>query len=334
MFNASNKQNQGLYMTHLTYNDRTNAEEYIIRTFQHCNIIGLGEGGHHLENAHQFFHQLFENKKFQEIVDVVILEFANTDYQNILDEYIYGKEVDVNELQKLWRESTQSATLFGEANIYFELLKKIREINFALPKDKKIRVLGGDPSINWASINNIEDWKNQVGYEREILPATLAKEFGINQKKKVLLIYSEFHLTKIPDKIFDEQMQTITSIINKTLKDSMKVIGISYSESLLSHKQFKDVPLYSAVDLSDNELGNVPASQFFQASVYKDNKEIILFDKYKLKDTFDALIYVGSYSSLKKCLMPQINQFDKNSLQELNRRRTILGLEPLAYEGS
>lgn len=57
------------------------AEDYIIEMFKNSKIIGLGEGGHHLENAHQFFQKMFENKKIQEIIDIVILEFANASYQ-------------------------------------------------------------------------------------------------------------------------------------------------------------------------------------------------------------------------------------------------------------
>ena len=94
------------------------AVEYIIQCFQKSNITGLGEGGHHLENAHQFFQKLFENKKFQEIIDIIIVEFANADYQNILDQYIQGEEIDLDELRKVWRESTQGAGLFGEALVY------------------------------------------------------------------------------------------------------------------------------------------------------------------------------------------------------------------------
>ena len=48
-----------------------NAKDYIIQTFKNFNIIGLGEGGHHLDNSHQFFEKLFENKKIQEIVDII-----------------------------------------------------------------------------------------------------------------------------------------------------------------------------------------------------------------------------------------------------------------------
>ena len=67
-----------------------NAEDYIIQTFKKCNIIGLGEGDHHLENSHQFFQKMFENKIIQETINIVIIEFANADYQDILDKYIFG----------------------------------------------------------------------------------------------------------------------------------------------------------------------------------------------------------------------------------------------------
>jgi hypothetical protein len=89
---------------------------------------------------------------------VIIVEFANVDYQNILDRYIFGEEVNIKELRKIWRESTQCISRFGEAVIYFELLKKIRDVNAILPQNKKIRVLGGDPSIDWQLIKTQEDY--------------------------------------------------------------------------------------------------------------------------------------------------------------------------------
>jgi hypothetical protein len=182
-------------MSQITINDFMPAEDYIIETFKDCNIIGLGEGGHGLENSHHFFHTLLHNKTIQEILDVVIVEFANTDYQAILDRYIFGETVDLDDIRKIWRESTQPGQL-GEVSIYFNLLTKVRDINKKLPQNKKIRVLGGDPSINWKEINDFEDYKKQIGYRRDKFPAELAINFGIKQTKKVLIIYSEIHLTK------------------------------------------------------------------------------------------------------------------------------------------
>lgn len=305
------------------------AENYIIQTFRNKNIIGLGEGGHHLENAHQFFQKIFENKQIQDIIDIVILEFANTSYQDVLDQYIFGEKVEINELRKVWRESTQSAGLFGESPIYFDLLKKIREVNANLPQAKQIRVLGGDPPIDWSAVNNLEDYGKQIGDSRQTFPAELAIRFGINEGKKVLMIYSEFHLTKVSDKNLEPTYSTITSIVNKMQSDTMKVIGIIYSQTLLSRKAFKNLLQYSAIDLSNDALGNVSATQFFESSLYKNNKEVVLFEGYQLKELFDALIYIDSFNNLQRHPpLPSID-FEKANLIELNRRRKIFGGKPL-----
>lgn len=49
------------------------------------------------------------------------------------------EEVSIHELRKVWRESTQCINRFGEASIYLELLKHIREINFNLSNEKRFK---------------------------------------------------------------------------------------------------------------------------------------------------------------------------------------------------
>lgn len=311
-------------MSQISINDFMPAENYIIETFKDCNIIGLGEGGHGLKNSHHFFHTLFDNKTIQEILDVVIIEFANTDYQAILDQYIFGETVDLDDLRKTWRESTQPGRQ-GEVPIYFELLKKVRSINKKLPQHKKIRVLGGDPSINWKKINDFKDYKKQMGYSRDKFPAELAINFGIKQAKKVLIIYSEVHLTKIPNIILDPNYQSITSIINKKHPAAIKTIGTIYSESLLAEDYFNHCQLYSIINLDKNELGKIPAYKIFSKSLYKSSKEISVFEGQKIEDLFDALLFVGQYNSLKRYPMPK-DDFDNVYWNELNRRRKIVGM--------
>lgn len=315
-------------MNTLSENKIINAEDYIIEAFKNCNIIGLGEGGHGLENSHEFFRKMFDNKKIQETIDIVIVEFVNADYQNILDKYIFGEEVDANDLRKSLEESTQPGRQ-GELSIYFELLKKIRNVNKTLTQNKKIRVLAGDPSIDWNIIHNLEEYKKQVGYRRETFPAELAIEFGINHAKKVLVIYSEFHLTKVTDNKFDPNYPSITSTVNKNHSSTIMTIGTIYSESLLSEHCFKQCPLYSVIDLANDDLGNLPAHKMSSESIYniyKDDKEVIAFEGYKIKELFDALLYVGQYDSLKRSPMPEPD-FDNDYWDELNRRRNIVGMK-------
>lgn len=62
-------------------------------------------------------------------------------------------------------------------------------------------------------------------------------------------------------------------------------------------------------------------------SIYKDEKEIHVFQNDKIKYLFDALLYVGQYESLKRYPMPEPDS-DAEYLLELNRRRRIVGLRP------
>ena len=206
-----------------------NAEEYILQMFNNHNIIGLGEGEHHLVDSHQFFQKILDNKKIQETINIVIVEFANASHQDTLDKYIFGEEVSIDELRKIWRESTQCINRFGEATIYFELLKKIRNVNFTLASNKKIRVLGGDPPIDWTSIRSLADYL-KINIKRDLFAADLAIEYGVKHSKKVLMIYAEYHLTKISDKSRKDLLNEINDTSIKDLPTITNHVNTIYPE--------------------------------------------------------------------------------------------------------
>lgn len=302
-----------------------NAEDYIIKTFQKCNIIGLGEGEHHLENSHQFFQKMFDNKVIQKIINIVIVEFANTNYQDILDRYIFGEEVPINELRKIWRESTQSVGRFGEATIYFELLKKIRSVNFTLPLKNKIRVLGGDPPIDWKTVRSLDDY-NKSNCQRDIYPAELAIQYGINQSMKVLVIYAEYHITKIMDQTTSDHSPNITTYVNDKYPAAMAVIAVLNPQEFQLERQTKNCTLYSIIDLDTDEIGNLPAEKYF-TKIFDKNGKVILFAGHKIKELFDAFLYVGSSESWKRADFLK-SVFTDDEWNELNRRRKMLGFHP------
>lgn len=299
-----------------------NAEDYIIQTFQKCNIIGLGEGRHHLENSHQFFQKMFDNKIIQELINVVIVEFANSDYQDTLDRYIFGEKVPINELHKVWRESTQSVARFGEATVYFELLKKIRTVNLSLSENNKIRVLGGDPPIDWKAVKSLEDY-NKSNSQRDIYPAQLAIEYGINRSMKVLVIYAEYHIIKISDK---SNLPSITSYVNARSPGAMKVIAVLDPEAFQLKEKIKHLPLYSIIDFDTGEIGDFPAENYF-TQIFNKSGRVILFEGHKIKELFDAFLYIGPSGSWRQVDIPS-SVFTVNEWKELNRRRLMLGAKP------
>jgi hypothetical protein len=270
---------------------------------------------------------MFDNKKIQKIINIVIVEFANIDYQDILDKFIFGEEVDINELRKVWRESTQSPGRLGEIPVYFKLLQKIRNVNLTLPAEKKIRVMGGDPSIHWDEINTWDDCKKEIGSSRDIFPADLAIDFGINNSKKVLLIYSGFHLTKVSDKSIASF--TITSAINKRSQGAIKVIEVLNPEAFPLETKIKDLALYSIINLSTSQIGNMSAEKLFTSIFNQKGEKLTLFSGLRTKDLFDAFLFVGLAESWKIAEIPKSVLYDSKYWNELNRRRKIVGMQPL-----
>jgi len=81
-----------------------NPIQYIVNVLREYPIVCLGEGGHAVADSHKIIRQILSDKNIQNIVDVIIVEFATARYQAVLDDFIQGKDVDFGELanDKQW----------------------------------------------------------------------------------------------------------------------------------------------------------------------------------------------------------------------------------------
>ena len=307
---------------------RIDGEAYILQTYKTCNIIGISEGLHGLENSHSFFKKLFENTEFQKTVNVIIVEFGSIGYQDILDKYIAGEKVDINGLQKVWRESGGNTTGNWDRRMYFELLQQIRNINNNLPWDKRIRVLAADPAIDWKSVNTIQDYFKYLP-QRDLSPAHLAIEYGITRNQKVLIIYGGTHFSKLSDEKLDSSYWSITTVVNKRKPGSMKVIEILNPDNFSIDKQTKKWALNSIIDLHTNRLGDSSSEKLFPETVNQKGEKVIPFAGYKIRDLYDAFLYVGASKSWKIADIPKSVFADDDYWKELNRRSKIVWGQPL-----
>ena len=307
-----------------------NGEDYILQTFKTYNIIGISEN-HAQINSNDFYLKLLSNKDFQNTVKVIIVEFCSTGYQDILDKYIAGDNVGYDEVKTAWRETGQNIDGLWERPIYFNLLKKVREVNSTLPKEKRIRVLAGDPAIDWKSVNTREDY-NSYSNKRDFPPAELAFEYGINRGQKVLIIYGGGHLRKLSDERKDSTFWTIPTLINKRKPGSIIIIDFVDTRRINFNEDFTHWPLYSLIDLNNNEIGNWDAmkySWFYGTNRANDKEWLKPFEGHKIKDYMDALLFLGERKDMKYSEIPKNIFQDDTFWNELNRRNKIMFGEPL-----
>lgn len=217
-----------IHSQYITYSPAS----FLNQQFEKYNIICLDEGPHGTLQSHAFIRTLLSNDSVSSKLNYLIVEFANIIYQDILDKYIYGEEVPDIELQKIWRNSTQAHSPLYEMPVYKKLLETIRDINRI--SGNKIRVLAGDPEIDWKEIQTTNDFFKSIT-QRDVFPSELAIKYGIKKNSKVLLIYGGEHITKNSDNSKDSTFWTIPYYINHKYPKSVFTIGILNSKSINSN---------------------------------------------------------------------------------------------------
>jgi hypothetical protein len=130
-----------------------NASEAILKAFDKYRVVALGEA-HGLQEEHDFIQSLIRNPAFAAKVNDIVVECGNALYQDILDRYIAGEDVPMAEVRQVWCDTTQSAVGLWNALVYEQLFTSVRELNMNLPVGKRVRVLAGDPPIDWKKVAN------------------------------------------------------------------------------------------------------------------------------------------------------------------------------------
>ena len=278
------------------------ASTYLNEKFDSYNIIGLDEGPHGTVRNHKFFLEMLSNDDLAKKIQIIILEFMSNTQQVLLDRFINGDDVSISDLRLVWRESTQAHSVNIENPVYLNLLVKIRELNSRLENKDKIRVLGGDPSANWAAIKTLKDYFPTLS-QRDVLPSELAIKYGIKENKNVLLIYGGEHLLKTSDSKRDSTHWTIPYYINKKYPKSIWTIGFFNSKTYKYNK--------NEIHLRANTIYNTNGKI----------GELETAEGTKLSDVFDAVYYLGDYDHWP---VGNIESIDSEFWNELNRRSKIL----------
>lgn len=133
----------------------------ILTSFDHSNLVMLGET-HFSHAEHSVIDRLIADPAFADRVRTIAVEFGNARYQQILDRWIAGKKVPYKQIRRVWAETTQGA--LWVAPLYAHFYSLVRARNRALPPAKRLRILLGDPPIDWKKVRTrtqLDYWLTQ-----------------------------------------------------------------------------------------------------------------------------------------------------------------------------
>ena len=168
------------------------AVDYVVRAFDRFPIVGLGEA-HGAPETQEFIARVIQHPRFAGNVSDVVVEFGSAKYQRLMDEYILGRDVAREELRKVWENTTQISGVWSSP-IYENFFAFVRSFNRRMPASKKIRVVLGDPPIDWSAVvgpadEDMNDW-------RDAHFASVVEREVIRKGHKALLFIGGAHLSR------------------------------------------------------------------------------------------------------------------------------------------
>ena len=161
-----------------------------------------------------FIRQLIADPRFADLVDDIVVEVGNARYQPLVDDYVNGKAIDESALAEAWLNTTVANQISADV----EWFRLVRQINRTRPAGRRMRILLGDPPIDWTKVQTREDHFKWLA-QRDSFPAALVQTEVIAKERRALIVYGHLHFQRrqMSSNFFmdDWRAQTIVSLLER-----------------------------------------------------------------------------------------------------------------------
>jgi hypothetical protein len=300
----------------------------VLAAFDQAPIVALGEV-HRLQELADFIVALLHHPRFPTVAQAIVVEFGNARYQDLIDRFVGGEPIEDTDLSWVWRDLVSAPT--SDAPIYEYFFRTVRAINRTLPADRRLRVLLGDPPIDWRHVHSIEDARPFL--ERELHLAA-AVEQALARHGRVLFIAGIGHVVRAslprwtPRGLDD---RTAVRIVEATHPRAVYVVvphvGFGQRNDELE-LQLAQWPIPALLPARKTWIGALCPNLLFAAGMEWDGEDP--YAQVTLADVADAYLYLGPRASLTAS-HPKATLYrgDPAYVAELQRRGALLFGRPL-----
>ena len=302
----------------------------IIEAFRTHDIVTLTDP-HGNVQVQAFLLSLVRDPRFPEAVNDIVIETASARYQDAIDRFVRGDDLQRDVLRKAWEEHTVANSLGIQAE---ELIRTVRAVNASLDGTRKLRVIAGDPPIDWDNITSGQDHRRWIEL-RDSYPADLIRRQVLDRGRRALVIYGQLHLQRRQiASNYDMstwQSQTLVSLLERDL--AVRIFNVwtllDRNAELPDGVTSWRVPTLAAMQgtaLGEMDFGKYSRGLGSRFAV-KSGQLVPLpqaeWRMMRMEDQFNALLYLGPPSSMTTVTVPAVlcqdSEFVKNRLQRLMR---------------
>jgi hypothetical protein len=290
----------------------------ILEAFRTHSVVALGEGPHNNLQGHAFRLALIRDPKFAASVNDIVVESGSARFQDVMDGFVGGADVPDAVLRQVWEDSTAPNPVWDRP-IYEEFFRAVRAVNASLPRDRQIRVLLGDPPIDWGTLRTAQDYQSWLGFQRDSYPAKLIGREVVARQRRALVIYGDGHLqakSERPGKSLAGILET----------DGTKVFTITSTFADLRQLQPSvaswRVPTLAL--LGGTVIGAAPYEFFFgpapPVEYFRANPRV--------EDHYDAVLFLGAPSSMTLAGLSYPRCADQSYIEMRIARMVLTGSAP------
>jgi hypothetical protein len=262
----------------------------ILAAFDKYEVVAMPQG-HGMQDLNDFIFSLVRTPAFSEKVNDIEFECGNSLYQPLLDRYIAGEDVPFTQVQKVWRKMGQPAC--ASSGFVEQFYPLVRALNKKLPPGKRLRVLAGDPAIDWDQVKSLEDVIRLVHRDQSI--ASVMEKEVLSKHRKALMLFGTMHLMHSTPgsavSLYEKKYPNLTFVISE--------LGIFDTDlPSLYDSKFVNWQIPALARVKGTSLGALDIGHFIPPGTRIDQDCNVHHDFPKalqkpMEELVDALLYLG-----------------------------------------
>jgi hypothetical protein len=254
-----------------------------------------------------------------------------------MDRYVRGERIPDAELRPIWDDTTQPQ-IPGPVwtGAVPPVYRAVRDVNAALPRERQMRVLLGDPPIDWQSVRAAADYRRWLE-QRDSFPAQLIRTEVVARGRRALVFFGGGHLQRrqqLTNYVMDDPIaQTLISLLERAGVKTFIVRHGTEKEGLTGW------PVPSLALLKGTALGAAPEPSLGDAAPLGGQRVAIRNGTFvpiprdqwisvPFEEQTDALIYLGPASARSEMPPPREMCVDTKYVEVRLERMAVAGLPP------
>jgi hypothetical protein len=289
---------------------------------------------HLLAQEGEFYQRLIRDPRFAKKANDIVVEFGNELYQSVADRYVRGERVPLDSLRMIWEDNTQGPLLTTSSPMYADILHVTRAVNASLQPRRRMRVLLGDPAVEWKTITREQLW--EVHKQRGDRMRELARDSVVGKGRRGIIIGGGTHLHR------DRQpaSEPFQDGKWKTLGDRVFIVDVhqGFGGTASRFEPVMDsLPLGSLLRVRGTFLESIELDDALQQTPVPGDTTVVSGPPtappgmrrpdagLTLADHIDALLYLGPIRSYT-AVFADVDRIrrDPARLAELNRRSCMM----------